>query len=228
MRDNIIVLDSIVCVWIAEDDTIGHPTGVAEGIAFCYPGGGCLMALLPELELGWLNGWILLAFEFLIQGSLLLIFPKDVVARLFDRTGWSVKQRVFTILGKVFSLICLVLIILTPLKITSSTFVLGLILYATGLVGLVLAMWNFKDTPLGQPVTKGVYRFSRHPQIVALFFIFLGICLAISSWAALLALVLSKLFQHYGILAEEEVCLGQYGESYRVFMGSVPRYLLFF
>jgi len=186
------------------------------------------MALIPELGLGWLNGWILLAFEFLIQGSLLLIFPKDVVARLFDRSGWSAKQRGFTILGKVFSLVCLALIILTPLKINSSAFIPGLILYGAGLVGLVVAMWNFKDTPPGQPVTKGLYKISRHPQIVALFFIFLGICMVISSWAALLALVLSKLFQHYGIMAEEEVCLGQYGESYRAFMGSVPRYLLFF
>jgi hypothetical protein len=37
------------------------------------------MELFPTLEIGWLNGWILLVFEFLIQGSLLLIFPKDVV-----------------------------------------------------------------------------------------------------------------------------------------------------
>ena len=75
------------------------------------------MELFPTLEIGWLNGWILLAIEFLIQGFLLLIFPKDVVARLFDRSGWSVKQRVYLITGKVFSLITLVLIILTPLKI---------------------------------------------------------------------------------------------------------------
>jgi hypothetical protein len=64
------------------------------------------MELIPTLEFGWLNGWILLALEFLIQGSLLLIFPKDVVARLFDRSGWTVKQRIFTIAGKVFSLVC--------------------------------------------------------------------------------------------------------------------------
>ena len=56
------------------------------------------MKLIPALEIGWLNGWILLAFEFLIQGFLLLIFPKDVVSRLFDRSGWSMKQRVFTIM----------------------------------------------------------------------------------------------------------------------------------
>ncbi|TET32417.1 MAG: isoprenylcysteine carboxylmethyltransferase family protein [Anaerolineales bacterium] len=186
------------------------------------------MELFPSLEVEWLNGWVLLAFEFLIQGSLLLIFPKEVVSRLFSRSGWSVKQRVFLILGKVFSLACLILIILTPLKINSSAFIVGLILYTIGLIGLVAAMLNFKDTPLSQPVTKGVYKRSRHPQIVSLFFIFLGICVAIGSWAALFTLVMSKLFQHFGILAEEEVCLKRYGESYRAYMEKVPRYFLFF
>jgi protein-S-isoprenylcysteine O-methyltransferase Ste14 len=186
------------------------------------------MELTPALKLGWPNGWILLAFEFLIQGTLLLIFPKDVVTRLFDRSGWSQKQRIFTVIGKIFSLACLVLIILTPLKIQSGLFIAGLALYIIGLTGLVTAMLNFKDTPPNRPVTKGVYTISRHPQIVSLFVIFLGVCLAIGSWAALFMLVMSKLFQHFSILAEEEVCLKRYGESYRAFMARVPRYLLFF
>jgi protein-S-isoprenylcysteine O-methyltransferase Ste14 len=186
------------------------------------------MELITALEIGWLNGWILLTCEFLIQGLLLLVFPKDVVSQLFDRSGWSVKQRVFLIAGKVFSLACLILIILTPLKINSSAFLVGLILYAIGLAGLAAAMLNFKDTPLSQPVTKGVYKISRHPQIFALFILFLGICVAIGSWAALFMLLMSKLLQHFVILAEEEVCLRQYGESYRAFMERVPRYFLVF
>ena len=109
------------------------------------------MELMPALEIGWLNGWILLAFEFLIQGFLLLVFPKEVVSRLFDRSGWSGKQRIFTILGKVFSLACLVFIILTPIKINASVFTVGLVLYILGLAGLVAAMLNFKDTPPNQP-----------------------------------------------------------------------------
>jgi protein-S-isoprenylcysteine O-methyltransferase Ste14 len=186
------------------------------------------MELIPHLEIGWLNGWVLLAVEFLIQGFLLLVFPKDVVSRLFDRSGWSVKQRGFTILGKVFSLACLVLIVLTPLKVNTNIFIVGLVLYAIGIIGLVVAMLNYKDTPPDQPVTKGIYRFSRHPQIVSLFIMLLGICIAIGSWPALFALLLSRLFQHFGILAEEEVCLKRYGESYRAFMERVPRYFLFF
>ena len=114
------------------------------------------------------------------------------------------------------------------MKINSNMFIVGLILYAIGLAGLVAAMLTFKDTPLNQPVTKGVYKISRHPQIVALFILFLGICVAIGSWTALFMLLMSKLLQHFGILAEEEVCLRQYGESYHAFMERVPRYFLFF
>ena len=186
------------------------------------------MELFPELKLGLLNGWVLLAVEFAIQGFLLLIFPKDVVSRLLDRSGWREKQKVFTVIGKVFSLVCLVLITLTPMKINTASFWVGMILYGTGLLGLVVSMINFNNTPFGQPVTSGVYKISRHPQIVSLFFIFLGICMVIGSWPALIALLLSKVLQHYGILAEEEVCLEQYGESYRRYLEEVPRYFVFF
>jgi len=186
------------------------------------------MELFPRLEIGWLNGWVLLVVEFLMEGYLLLVFPKTVVSRLFDRSGWDKKQRIFTIIGKVFSLVCLVLIVLTPLKVNPNLFIAGLVLYVIGIIGLVIAMLNFRDTLPDQPVTRGIYMISRHPQIFSLFIIFLGVCIAIGSWPALFALLLSKLFQHFGILAEEEVCLKRYGESYRSFMERVPRYLLFF
>jgi protein-S-isoprenylcysteine O-methyltransferase Ste14 len=186
------------------------------------------MELSPDLGLGYLNGWIFLALQFLIQGSLLLVFPKEVVSRLFDRSGWSKKQRAFTILGKMFSLACLVLIILTPLKIGSNVFITGVILYTFGLIGLVVAMLNFKDTPFGEPVSKGIYKVSRHPQIAALFVLFTGMCVAIGSWLALFTLFMSRILQHYGILAEEEACLRRYGDSYRAYINRVPRYFLRF
>ena len=185
------------------------------------------MELIPTLKFGWLNGWILLCLLCLIEGFLLIVFPKDVVTRLFDRSGWDKKQRTFTAIGKLFSLACLILIILTPLKIGSSALVMGTILYILGLVGLIVAILNFRNTPLGQPVTGGLYRLSRHPQILMLFVLFMGICVAIGSWLALLMLMISKLFQHLGILAEEEACLERYGDSYRAYMKRVPRYFLF-
>lgn len=185
------------------------------------------MKLIPALEIGWLNGWIPLAVLILVEGLLLKVFSKEVVARLFDRSGWEKKQVVFTVIGKLFSLACLVLIVFTPLKVGSTAFIVGAVLYVLGLVGLVMAILNFRNTPVGQPVTGGLYTVSRHPQIVMLFVAFLGMCLAIGSWLAVLALLMSRLLQHFGILAEEEVCLAQYGDSYQNYMKRVPRYFLF-
>ena len=186
------------------------------------------MELAPALKIGWLNGWIPLGLLCVVEGLLLKTFPKDVVARLFDRSTWDQRQRALTVIGKLFSLACLILIIFTPLQIGSSVFFLGMILYTLGLVGLVVAILDFKNTPLDQPVSGRLYRISRHPQIVMLFVLFLGMCLAIGSWLALFMLMMSRLLQHFGILAEEEACLAQYGDSYRAYMERVPRYFVFF
>jgi len=163
----------------------------------------------------------------LTEGICFAAFPKDVVARLFDRSGWGKTQILFTVMGKVFSLACLVLLVLTPLKIGSSAFAVGTILFALGLAGLIAALLDFKTTPPGQPVTTGLYKISRHPQLFTLFIAFLGACIAIGSWFALVMLITSRALQHYGLLAEEEVCLKQYGDSYRAYMERVPRYFLF-
>jgi len=186
------------------------------------------MELLPTLKIGWINGWLPLGLMGLTEWTLFLLFPKQVTARLWDRSGWSQRQVVLTVIGKLFALACLVLIILTPLKVGSPVFVVGTALIALGLIGLVKALFDFRNTPLDQPVTRGIYRISRHPQIFTTSVVILGICIATGSWPALFALVAGRVFGHLGILAEEEVCLNQYGDAYRAYMERVPRYFVFF
>lgn len=186
------------------------------------------MELFPELKFGLLNGWIFLGLLGLADGICFLIFPKDVVRRLFDRSGWSQKQIVFTVIGKVCALGSLILIVFTPLKVGTPVFVVGALVTALGLIGLVVALLNFKATPFGQPVSQGLYCISRHPQIVMSTVVLLGACIAIGSWAAFIALAVARVLSHFGIVAEEEICLKQYGESYRAYMQRVPRYFVFF
>lgn len=100
------------------------------------------------LELVWLGGWIPLILSSSIQWLLLLSIPEDVFSRLFDRKGWSKKQRIYFRLGKVFSLMCLVLIILTPLKTRSPLFITGIFIYSIGLIGLIVSILNCRNTPL--------------------------------------------------------------------------------
>jgi len=128
------------------------------------------MELIPTLKIGWFNGWILLCLVYSIFGILLIAFPEDVVSRLYDydRSGWSKTQKVIYVIGKLLSLVCLVLIIFTPLKIRANIFIPGIILFAFGLAGFIIALFNFKNTLLDQPVTRGLYRISRHPQVLML------------------------------------------------------------
>lgn len=186
------------------------------------------MELFPVLELGWINGWILLVVLYGAFGILLLVFPKAAVTRLYayDRLRWSKKQRAYHVIGKVLILVNLVLIILTPLRVGSTVFILGVILFAIGLTGFIIALFNFKDTPLNQPITRGLYSMSRHPQVLMLSVAGIGMCLAIGSWIALIILATSALFGRSRTLAEERALLEQYGDSYRDYVERVPRYLL--
>lgn len=186
------------------------------------------MELMPALKFGWLNGWLALVLLCLADGILFLIFPKEVVARLFDRSGWRRTQVVFTVMGKLAALVCLFLIVFTPLKIGTPVFFIGVVVTALGLIGLVKALFDFRHTPPDQPVTRGLYTVSRHPQIVMSSVVILGACIAIGSWLALILLMVARLLSHFGILAEEEICLKQYGDDYRAYLGRVPRYFVFF
>jgi protein-S-isoprenylcysteine O-methyltransferase Ste14 len=186
------------------------------------------MELLPRLELGLWNGWILLALYNAVYGILLLIFKRQVVTRLYDRSKWSRKERRLSVSGKFFILAWLVLVFFTPLNTQHVVFTLGLVLWFLGLAGFVVALLNFNATPLDQPVTRGLYRWSRNPQQVSIFVAYVGISLAMGSWLALLLISIGIVWGHVRVLAEEETCLANYGDAYREYMERVPRYLLFF
>jgi len=186
------------------------------------------MDLFPQLGLYWTGGWILLVAFLLVFGGMVLLSPGETRVRLYDRSGWTRTQQILTRVGKVLSLACLILQVLSPLKAGEGVFYVGMALFVLGLAGLVVALYQFRDTPAGQPVTGGLYRVSRNPQWVMLVLIFVGTCLAIGSWVALLLMSAAVVVFHYRILAEERSCLALYGASYREYMQRVPRYLLFF
>ena len=186
------------------------------------------MELFPALQIGWLNGWVLLVVLYSIFGILVLSSPKDVIRRLYDRSGWSREQAVLVRIGKLVTFAWLALAILTPLKTGSLVFILGLVILAVGIVGLVTALLNYRSTPPDEPVTKGFYRISRNPQALTLLVSFYGISIAVGSWLALFILTVSLVFHHLTVLAEEGSCLRQYGDSYRAYMRRVPRYFVFF
>ena len=185
------------------------------------------MEFLPDFRLGWLNGWLLLALLVLTDGVLFLAFRKNTVTRLFDRSGWTRMQIVITVIGKLLALVTVLMIVFTPLKLGSYVFIIGTIFVGLGLIGLVKALLDFNNSPSDQPVTQGIYRVTRHPQILASSFVILGCTIAVGLWLALCLFVVARVFLHANLVAEEEVCLREYGEAYGDYMKQVPRYLFF-
>jgi protein-S-isoprenylcysteine O-methyltransferase Ste14 len=185
------------------------------------------MEWLPELKLGWFNGWLPLGAFYLIFGVLMVLTPKDIVAKLFSVSGWSRQQVIFSIIGKPFSLACLGIIIFSPLKIGQNVFVVGCALFLLGFTGMMIALFNFRGTPSDQPVTEGLYRISRNPQWMSLAIMFLGSCIMIGSWLAIFLLWIAGVFYHFRILGEERACLNHYGEPYQNYLKRAPRYFFF-
>ncbi|MFX1536511.1 MAG: methyltransferase family protein [Promethearchaeota archaeon] len=186
------------------------------------------MQIFPPLQITWFGGWLLLLWLSLMVGLVLIFAPKNVRTRLLDRSKFTKSQKIFLIISKLFSLITLVLICLTPLTIGSVEFIIGIILFMLAIIGFVIAVINYVKTPLDEPVTRGIYKISRHPQETMLSFAILGACFAVSSWFILILFAVSRIFFHFRIVAEEQACLQQYGESYQEYLNKVPRYFLIF
>ena len=186
------------------------------------------MELIPEFRLGWFNGWSFLVLMAMVTWGGLAIVPRNVFRRLTDRSGFSKSQKILLIISKIIILCYIILITLSPLKIGSMIFIIGSILVLLGLTGFAIAMFNFNNTPFDQPVTRGIYRISRHPMNFMLTVSMLGICITIGSWIALFVLIIAKIPAHFITIAEEEFCIRKYGDSYREYMKRTPRYFLLF
>ena len=186
------------------------------------------MEFFPHMVPTLLGGWIFLVILWLVPCITLLTVSKSMREKLTDRSNFSRNQKMILIISKILALIEIVIIIMTPLNYPSIDFNIGIIIYVFGMVGFIIAIWNYVETPLNEPVTKGIYRISRNPQEFMIGISCLGICFLIGSGIALFILLSAKVFTHFNIIAEEEACLQLYGESYEEYMEKVPRYFIFF
>lgn len=186
------------------------------------------MDFFPILGLGLLNGWIYFVSYLIIFGLVLSTCSKEVKKRLYDKSLWDKTTRIITTIGKLFSLANIIMLIFGRLLIGNLEFYIGTVIYLVGLMFLVISLIHFRDSPLDEPITRGVYKFSRNPQLISIFITLTGMILVIGSWINLIFLGIVIVCTHYGILGEESALIEQYGESYLEYMKKVPRYFIFF
>ncbi len=187
-----------------------------------------MLELIPKFSFGLLNGWIYFVFYLIIFIIVMSTCSREVKKRLYDRSLWYKKTKIITAIGKLFSFANIIMIFLAAIQFGTIEFIIGSVLYSVGLIGLGIAIINYRNAPLDKPITSGLYKISRNPQMVMIYIMFAGMILVIASWFNLIFLCISIICAHFSILGEEKALTDQYGESYQEYKKKVPRYFLFF
>jgi protein-S-isoprenylcysteine O-methyltransferase Ste14 len=187
-----------------------------------------IMTLIPTFEIGVWNAWILMLY-YPLHPVLMLLIDKLVgtggINQKMGSSPWNKTEKLAFIFTNVLSFILFFYSIFLPLKLSSTWFYAGIVIYAFGLIMFITAIVNIATTPHGEPFVKGLYRYSRHPMVFFSFFTFIGAGIATASWLfLLLSTMVIILFVIY-VIAEERGCCDRYGVSYREYMNRTPRWL---
>jgi len=189
-----------------------------------------MMSLIPDFELGLWNAWIFMLYVISYN-----VLPYVLSSRLIDKdilkkaTGADMplnktEKKISNIISFLFFAL-IVYSIFMPLKLGTVWFYVGFLIYLLGVIIETIAMLNFVTTPVDKPVIKGVYRISRNPMYLGMFLIFIGIGIACASWVFLLLTMVLIILIHISVVSEERWCLEKYGNAYREYMNSIPRWI---
>jgi len=186
------------------------------------------MSWLPAFEIGLWNAWILMLY-FPFHPLVMIVMDKaigtgEMSKKMGDVPYEKGEKRVFVI-SMVVILLLIAYSVFLPLKLGTMWFYAGLTTYLVGLVMFLTAIVNIATTPLGQPFTKGMYRYSRHPMLFSGSITFVGVSVASASWIFLLLSVVIIVLQTSQAIAEERGCLETYGDEYQEYLNRTPRWI---
>ena len=185
------------------------------------------MELIPVFEIGLWNAWIFMLY-YLLTMPLLRLLSKDALEKsdvaapkhLYTKT----ENRIVSFYQYSF-IPAFIYSIFLPLKLGTVWFYTGLPICLLGLALLTIAYLNFSVAPLGEPLTTGLHRYSRHPVYLTQFIFFTGIGIASASWVFLLFTIVRTIASFMLAMPEERFCLEKYGDAYRQYIERTPRWL---
>ena len=189
------------------------------------------MSLIPAFELGVWNAWIFMGpFLLVTLLSMLMMIKKGVPGgsvRAVQRACKSKTTLLVASLSKIIYFPAVIYSVFLPLQVGTMWFYVGLPITLIGFVGTTIVFVDWANTPAGQPVTRGLYRYSRHPSYVTMFLLLLGVSIASVSGVFLLLTIIFGVgvTRSYFVKVEEAQCLGHYGAPYREYMKKTPRWM---
>ena len=187
------------------------------------------MSAIPLFQIGIWNAWILLLLVFVTMFTPNLFLSEEGKRsnkRLenFVPSTQTEKILVWSTHLVIWPFVIIYSIFL-PLKLNTAWLYVGLLIVTLGLAMQVMVTISVANTPQDKPVTRGPYRFSRHPIYFSGFLILVGIGIASASWLVLMCALLWIVFFYIVVPAEERFCLKQYGDTYREYMNKTPRWI---
>jgi len=187
-----------------------------------------VMSLIPDFELGFWNAWIFMGPSLLLMLlCLLVMIKKDAPGGPARVTCKSKITLLVASLSKIIYFPAAIYSVFLPLELGSVWFYVGLPITLIGLAGSLVVLVSWAITPTGEPVTRGLYRYSRHPMYVTMVLLLLGVAIASVSWVFLLFAIISGVgvTRPYFVKIEEAQCLGHYGAAYREYVNRTPKWL---
>jgi protein-S-isoprenylcysteine O-methyltransferase Ste14 len=185
------------------------------------------MSLVPAFQIAVWNAWIFMIWPWVGMLAVRLV-GLDVYRRasgLPSEMKTSHRYRVVSYVSMVIETMAVAYSIFLPLKLGTGWFYAGLAIFLTGLAVLTVATFNFAKTPMDVPITRGIYRYSRHPLYLASLFLYFSVSIASASWIFLLVFVSQSVSIRIAAIEEECFCLEKYGEAYREYIAKTPRWL---
>jgi len=181
------------------------------------------MSLVPAFELGVWNAWIFMVC-LLIQ-NLVIMANKRLYRRFGEASAQEPSQthKIVNFSSTLLWLLSTAYSIFVPLKLGTAWFPIGLTIFLSGLVIIIVATVNFATTSVNEPVTGGAYRYSRHPIYAALLLIYLAVSIASASWIFLLVTIVWMVLVGISTRQEEGYCPERYGAAYSEYMKRSPR-----
>jgi len=188
------------------------------------------MSLVPAFEIGVWNTWIFMAawLFFHIVPLTWPIFRYDIKA-MFKKGGasppYNKTEKMINNLGTLVWVILFIYSVFLPLPLGTPLLYTGIALFAVGLIIFEIVKIPWMKTAIDEPITTGLYRYSRHPIYVAVFVEYIGIGIASASGLFLLLVVIQIALSILIVPAEERFCLNRYGDAYREYMKKTPRWI---
>jgi len=185
------------------------------------------MSLIPAFEIGIWNAWIFIIWPWIDMLAVRLI-GLDVYRRasgLPSEMKTSRRYRIASYVSMVIETMAVAYSIFLPLQLGTVWFYAGLAVFLAGLAVLTAATVNFATTAMDVPITRGIYRYSRHPLYLASLLLYFSVSIASASWVFLLILVVQSVLTRIAAIEEEHFCLDKYGDAYREYIDKTPRWL---